>query len=108
VTEVQSATPAGIKERLDRGDDLLLIDVREHNEVAIASLPGAIVCPLSQVDQWIDNVPTGRPLVLMCHHGIRSMHAARALAERGHSDITNMTGGIDLWSVQVDPAVPRY
>ena len=44
----------------------------------------------------------------MCHHGIRSMHAAMALAERGHRDITNMTGGIDLWSHQVDPAVPRY
>ena len=52
--------------------------------------------------------PPGRPLVLMCHHGIRSMHAAMALAGRGHQDITNMTGGIDLWSEQVDPAVPRY
>lgn len=108
MSAVSSATPAEIKARLDRSDDLLLIDVREHDEVAIAALPGAVVCPLSQADHWIDNVPSGRPLVIMCHHGVRSMHAAMALAGRGHRDITNMTGGIDLWSQQVDPAVPRY
>ena len=108
MSAVSSATPVEIKARLDRGDDLLLIDVREHNEIAIAALPGAVVCPLSQADHWIDNVPTGRSLVLMCHHGVRSMHAAMALAARGHQDITNMTGGIDLWSQQVDPSVPRY
>jgi rhodanese-related sulfurtransferase len=108
MSPVQSATPAEIKVRLDRGEDFLLIDVREHDEIAIAAIPGAVVCPLSLADHWIDNVPAGRPLVLVCHHGVRSMHAAMALAERGHRDITNMTGGIDLWSQQVDPAVPRY
>ena len=108
MNSIASATPTEIKARLDRGDEVLLIDVREHDEVAIAALPGAVVCPLSLAVNWIDNVPTGRPIVVFCHHGIRSMHAAKALAERGHQNLINMTGGIDLWSQQVDPAVPRY
>jgi rhodanese-related sulfurtransferase len=108
ILSIQSATPSEIKLRLDRGDDLLLIDVREPHEIAVAAITGAVVCPLSQAANWIDRVPAGRELVLICHHGIRSMHAAMALAERGHTDLINMTGGIDLWSQQVDPSVPRY
>jgi len=107
-TPIQVASPDQIRRRLDNGEDLLLIDVREPHEIAIAALAGALVCPLSRAEEWMDRVPTDRPLVIFCHHGIRSMHAAMALAERGVRDLTNMAGGIDLWSVEVDPDVPRY
>ena len=106
--QIPVETPARIRERLDGGEDLLLIDVREPEEVAIAGIKGALVRPMSQADGWIDTLPREGNLVIFCHHGIRSMHVALALADRGHTNVTNMAGGIDLWSTQVDPDVPRY
>jgi adenylyltransferase/sulfurtransferase len=105
---VTVAEPSEVKRRLDSGEDLLLIDVREPAEIAIAAIEGALVCPLSRAESWIDHLPHDRPLVILCHHGIRSMQAAMALSQRGYRDLTNMSGGIDQWSLQVDPGVPRY
>jgi rhodanese-related sulfurtransferase len=108
MTEIPAASPAEIDRRLKRGDDLLLIDVREPEEVAIASIRGALLRPMSRAESWIDTLPREGDLVIFCHHGIRSMHVAMALAERGHSNVTNMSGGIDQWSTEVDRGVPRY
>jgi len=105
---VPSATPAEIRARLDRGEELLLVDVREPGEMAVAFIKGALLRPLSQAGRWIDTLPREGDLVIFCHHGIRSMHVARALADRGHRNVINMEGGIDLWSAQVDAGVPRY
>lgn len=105
---VKSATPAEIRARLDSGEELLLIDVREPEEMAVASIRGALARPLSRAGEWMDALPREGELVVLCHHGIRSMHVAAALAARGHGNVTNMTGGIDRWSVEVDPAIPRY
>ena len=107
-SDVPVATPAEIKQRLDRGEELMLIDVREPEEIAIARIQGAVLRPLSQAGRWIDTLPREIPLVIVCHHGIRSMHVAMALAERGYRNVTNMAGGIDLWSTQVDNSVPAY
>ena len=107
-TPIQEATPEEIHRRRQSGEDLLLIDVREHEEIAVAALPEALVCPLSQAAEWIDRLPKDQQLVIFCHHGIRSMRVAMALAERGHENTINMIGGIDLWSTQVDAGVPRY
>jgi rhodanese-related sulfurtransferase len=108
MNSVKSATPAEIHQRLAGGEALELIDVREPGEIAIAAIEGARVLPMSQASDWIDHLPGDRELVIICHHGMRSMHVAMALAQRGHANVTNMTGGIDLWSTQVDPTVPRY
>jgi adenylyltransferase/sulfurtransferase len=108
MTPVPSATPAEIEARLNRGDELLLIDVREPEEVAIASIKGALVRPMSRAEVWIDTLPREGDLVIFCHHGIRSMHVALALSERGHANVINMSGGIDQWSTEVDRNVPRY
>jgi rhodanese-related sulfurtransferase len=108
MTPVPSATPAEIEARLKRGDELLLIDVREPDEVAIASIKDALVRPMSRAESWIDTVPREGDVVIFCHHGIRSMHVALALAERGHNNVTNMSGGIDQWSTDVDRNVARY
>lgn len=105
---IPTATPAEIYLRLKNGEDLLLIDVREPEEIAIASLPDSLVCPLSRAASWIDRIPQDRELVIFCHHGVRSLHAAQALLHRGHRKVTNMSGGIDRWSCEVDPSVPRY
>jgi rhodanese-related sulfurtransferase len=108
MSSVKSATPSEIKSRLDAGEPLELIDVREPEELAIAAIPGARALPMSQAASWIDHLPGDRELVIVCHHGMRSMQVAMALAQRGHRNVTNLTGGIDLWSTQVDPAIPRY
>ncbi|MBZ5577242.1 MAG: rhodanese [Acidobacteriia bacterium] len=105
---IQQATPEEIQQRLQNGEDLLLVDVREPEEIAIAALPEVLVCPMSRAADWVDRLPKDQALVLFCHHGIRSMRVALALAERGHRNLTNMTGGIDRWSTNVDPGVPRY
>ncbi|HEX6289247.1 MAG TPA: rhodanese-like domain-containing protein [Herpetosiphonaceae bacterium] len=104
----KEATPREIKQRLDAGEDLMLIDVREPEEVRIASVAQAEVYPLSQAAGWIDSLPKDRALVILCHHGSRSAQVAMALMQRGHSSVTNVSGGIDAWSQQVDPSVPRY
>lgn len=107
-TPIKQATPHDIKQRIDAGDDLLLIDVREPDELRIASVEGAHAYPMSQAMSWIDDLPRDRELVIMCHHGSRSMQVASALAQRGHTNLTNMQGGIDAWSQQVDPSIRRY
>ncbi len=104
----KEATPQEIKQRLDAGEDLLLIDVREPEEVRIASIESAEVRPLSQARDWISTLPKDRELVVMCHHGGRSAQVAMALTQMGHTSVTNMTGGINAWSEQIDPSVPKY
>lgn len=104
----KEATPREIKQRLDAGEDLVLIDVREPDEMMIAAIDGAQEYPMSQARTWIDALPKDRELVIFCHHGGRSMQVAMALAQRGHTNLTNMTGGINAWSDEVDPTVPKY
>lgn len=104
----KEATPRQIKQRLDAGEPLTLIDVREREEVMTAAIDGAREYPLSGAMAWIDTLPQEGDLVIFCHHGARSAQVALALAQRGHTNVTNMAGGIDQWSQQVDPGVPRY
>jgi rhodanese-related sulfurtransferase len=87
-----------------------LIDVREADEWEATRIPGAELLPLSQ---WPDVAlekltDPAQPLVIHCHHGSRSMRAAEFLASRGFTNVANLAGGIDAWSCEVDPAVPRY
>jgi rhodanese-related sulfurtransferase len=105
---IKQATPAEISARLAGGEQLRLIDVRESDELRAAALAGAEHYPMSAAASWIDALPREGELVIFCHHGQRSMQVAMALAQRGHVNLTNLSGGIDLWSQQVDPGVPRY
>lgn len=86
----------------------LLLDVREPWEVAIAALPGAVSIPMGRIVELTDSLDASRPVVCVCHHGMRSMQVAAYLARRGFEDVWNLSGGIDAWSRQVDPACPTY
>ena len=92
----------------------MLIDVREEQELRIASFPSEVVhLPLSQVDEWIKTVPTifasNSSVVVICHSGIRSWNFATWLIEQGLiDDVWNLEGGIDAWSVSIDSTIPRY
>jgi rhodanese-related sulfurtransferase len=85
-----------------------LLDVREPWEVATAALPGAIAIPMGQIAARVGELDASRPVVCLCHHGLRSMQVAMFLDRRGFADVWNLTGGIDAWAREVDPSCPTY
>jgi rhodanese-related sulfurtransferase len=90
----------------------VLLDVREAWEVQLAriSLPDVTTLhiPMQTVPQRLDELAEAQPIVCICHHGMRSAQVVAFLQRQGHAHIYNLAGGVDAWSAQVDPAVPRY
>lgn len=84
-----------------------LLDVRERAEVAAAALDGALHIPMAEVPERLAEIPAG-PVVVLCHHGMRSRMVTDFLLRQGHGQAQNLAGGIDAWSLRIDPAVPRY
>lgn len=118
-------TASELKARIDAGDAPLLLDVRNPDEWEIASIDGAIKIALPQVqmaaqqiayfgkpreETALAQVPTDQPVVVHCHHGARSEYAIMILREVGYdaANLINLEGGIDSWSIDADPNVPRY
>ncbi|MEA2719162.1 MAG: hypothetical protein QOJ39_1026 [Candidatus Eremiobacteraeota bacterium] len=97
-----------LKRRHDAGDDLVLLDVREPDEIETAAIPWATVIAMREIPARMNEIPRDKPLVVMCHHGGRSERVAQFLEANGYGNAINLTGGIDAWSTSVDPAVPRY
>ncbi len=87
-----------------------LIDVREPEEYDVARIPGAELLPLSQWPSIAAEKLTdpGEALLIHCHHGGRSGNAAAFLTRNGFTDVKNVAGGIDAWSLEIDPSIPRY
>ncbi len=88
-------------------EPFVLLDVREPEELATASIPWATAIPMGQIPARMGELPRGVQLVCMCHHGSRSEHVAEFLAANGYEAV-NLTGGIDAWSRAIDSDVPRY
>ena len=100
--------PVDVARRLAAGEPLALLDVRTEREREVAVLPGELWIPLRELaDRWLE-VPDDRPVVVYCHVGGRSAQATMFLREAGRERVYNLAGGIDRWSREVDPAVPRY
>ncbi|MBA2430590.1 MAG: molybdopterin-synthase adenylyltransferase MoeB [Chthoniobacterales bacterium] len=97
-----------LKRRLDRDEPLLLVDVREPFEFQIARIGGAKLIPLGQLPQRLAEIRDAPEVVVHCHSGVRSAHAVEMLRESGMTNVFNLAGGIDAWSVEIDPSVPRY
>ncbi len=97
-----------LQEKIDNEDDFLLLDVREPHEFAYARIEGSRSMPLSLVPLRIGELDRDGEIVVLCHHGVRSMQASLFLERSGFKHIYNLTGGIDAWSVACDPDVPRY
>lgn len=97
-----------LAELLKRPRPPRLLDVREEPEWELAHLPGSQ--PLTQqfMDEVLVSWDKAQPVVTVCHHGIRSMNAVHFLRQHGFTDVRSMRGGMDAWSLEVDPAVPRY
>ena len=106
---IKSQTAATIAQRLAAGEELLLLDIREPAEWAIAQIDVAEQRSMSSLQSWWQELPHDREIVVICHHGGRSAHVCAILAQQaGLTNLTNMEGGIDSWSRDVDPTVPQY
>ena len=107
---IREITARQLAMRLENGEGFYLLDVRQPEEHALAAIAGSKLIPLNQLLARSDEVtpPDNVPIVVYCHHGVRSMHGAEALLRLGHREVYSLAGGIDAWSVEVDPAVPRY
>ena len=98
-----------VKARRDTGERLRLIDVREPHEHRVSHIEGAELRPLGKIAEWVLELGNkDEEIVLHCHHGMRSERACAFLAQQGFTNVKNMVGGIDDWSLRVDPGVPRY
>ena len=99
-----------LKEKLDRGDEFMLLDVRSAAELKTASVKGCTHIPLDMLDDRMSELEPWKTkeIVVMCHHGMRSQMAQEYLESNGFKRVRNLTGGIDAYSVHADPAVPRY
>jgi adenylyltransferase/sulfurtransferase len=106
--EVPSVSVRELKQKMDAGEALTLVDVREPYEYEIARIAGSRLIPLGELETHVSELPRTETLVLQCHSGGRSEHATRLLQEAGFENVYNLEGGIDAWSVEIDPAVPRY
>lgn len=106
-SDVGDVTPSELVALMDARNPILL-DVREPSEWAIAHLPGARLAPLGELARVIPELDRTSEIVVYCHHGTRSAWAAEQLRAAGFTRVRNLVGGIDRWSVEVDPAVPRY
>lgn len=86
----------------------LLLDVREPFEVALCAVPGSRHIPMRQIPENLDELPREQPILVLCHHGGRSLRVTQFLRANGFTNVTNVAGGIDAWSEQVDPTLARY
>ena len=107
--QMEEITATELKQRLDRGDDIQLIDVREPNEYEIARIPNTKLIPLGQVVNRAGEIDENRETVVHCKGGVRSARAIEALTRSGFKGkLVNLKGGITAWSDEVDPSVPKY
>lgn len=90
------------------GDRLTLLDVREKWEVELCSIPDSLYIPLGELPIRFGEIPDDRPVVVLCHHGFRSAHAASWLRGQGLDRVANLSGGIDSWARRVDPTMKVY
>lgn len=101
-------SPKELKARLDKGDTLVLLDVREQWEYDIAKLTNSVLIPLGTLPHSIGKLDRNSEIIAICHHGMRSADATNFLLQQGFPNVKNLVGGIDAWSAQVDGTVPRY
>jgi adenylyltransferase/sulfurtransferase len=101
-------TPAETKALLASGDEVLLIDVREPWETQLGQIPGAELIPMGAIPANLQKLDVDGEVICYCHHGVRSLDVAVWLREHGVARARSMSGGIDRWSVEIDPKIPRY
>lgn len=100
--------PREVKQRLDRGEKILIVDVREQWEHDICKIQGAKLVPLRTLPASLTVFEGAEGVVVYCHHGMRSLDATVWLRSQGIENARSMAGGIERWSTEIDPVIPRY
>jgi rhodanese-related sulfurtransferase len=100
--------PEELERRLADGEAIQIVDVREDWEREICALPDADGIPMEQVPNSLERLDRSAPLVLVCHHGMRSLHAANWLRGQGYDLALSLSGGVDAWAARIDPDMARY
>jgi len=105
---MKDIAPKDLKARLDAGEDMDIIDVREDWEVQIGTLPNVIHIPMNDIPDAVDRISKDKPVVIYCHTGVRSEQVALWLESEDYENILNLVGGIAGWKRDVDPSIPGY
>ena len=105
---IPQLSPAELQRWRQDGKAFLLLDVRTDEETAVCTLPDSVHIPMNLIPLRSNELPDGLPIVVYCHHGIRSLHSAMYLADAGFETLYNLQGGIDAWAVQIDENMARY
>jgi rhodanese-related sulfurtransferase len=105
---ITEQSPTEVAARRQRGEVFTLLDVREPWELEICAVAGAVAIPMNAVPDRLAELDPATPIVVMCHHGGRSLRVAHFLAQRGYQQVANLTGGIDAWREQIEPSMRPY
>ncbi|HUQ12557.1 MAG TPA: rhodanese-like domain-containing protein [Steroidobacteraceae bacterium] len=105
---VREISAPELKAKRDRGEQPLVLDVREEWELQLASIPDVLHVPMNQVPTKVSELSREAETIVLCHAGARSLRVAHFLADQGFTNVANLTGGIAAWSELVDATVPRY
>lgn len=105
---IPQLSPAELQRWRQDGKAFLLLDVRTDEETAVCALPDSVHIPMNLIPLRSNELPDGLPIVVYCHHGIRSLHTAMYLADAGFKTLYNLQGGIDAWAAQIDENMARY
>ena len=105
---MREVSPKDVQRRLAEGADLLLLDVREADEVALCRIAGALHVPMGDVPSRLHELDPDREIVVYCHHGQRSAAVVAFLERHEFAGVANLAGGIERWAADVDPSMPRY
>jgi rhodanese-related sulfurtransferase len=105
---IPQITPKELAAKLKSAAPPLVVDVREPYEYEYCRIAGALLKPLGDILRWAPELDQNAEIVLQCHTGSRSAQATQVLSRLGFKHVKNLAGGIDAWSAQVDPNVPRY
>lgn len=88
--------------------DICLVDVREPEEIQFCRLAGSVNIPMMQLPESMQSLPRDKRILVLCHHGQRSLYAARFMRSNGWESVQSIRGGIEAWSRGIDPSIPRY
>ena len=106
--QVPEITCADLKKRIDSKKSFVLVDVREPHEYQISKIAGSTLIPLGEIPKRWQEIPQDQEIVLQCKAGVRSAKALLFLQQQGYKKLLNLKGGIDAWSEEIDPSLPRY
>ena len=97
-----------LKAKLDTGEPVVLLDVREPDEVAFVRIPNSLHIPMGEIPGRLHELDPDKEIVVYCHHGVRSLHVTNFLAQHDFEKVASLAGGIDAWAVEIEPGMARY